>query len=108
MIFMKRWIMKCRICGNEIHDEAVICVNCGCATKTDEIIDEKEKKYRSATALGVVLTLIFGLIAYLIGVVIFSKGTYEIKTYMKGFKYTFFTILAVEIIAGIILILTML
>ena len=38
----------------------------------------------------------------------YSKETYEIKTYMKGFKYTFFTILAVEIIAGIIFILTML
>jgi len=33
--------MYCSKCGKEIHDDAVICVHCGCATKNSAASSEK-------------------------------------------------------------------
>lgn len=41
--------MFCKKCGKEIHDEAVVCVNCGCAV--EENAGNKEGKSWLATLL---------------------------------------------------------
>lgn len=42
--------MFCSTCGKEIHDDAVVCVHCGCVTKNNETITKSEKTF-TATLL---------------------------------------------------------
>ncbi len=37
--------MFCQNCGKEIDDNAVICVNCGCATQNYNVISENNKSF---------------------------------------------------------------
>lgn len=64
--------MFCRICGKEIHDEAVICPSCGCQVKeTAATTSQPEKEQKKANILciiGFVLSLV-SLIIALYGVV---------------------------------------
>ena len=55
----------CVKCGKEIHDEAVICPNCGCATKETEIkkaesdkTNVQSKKGRTSKILGIISVLL--------------------------------------------------
>lgn len=33
--------MYCHICGNEIHDNAVICIHCGCSVKGENLENDE-------------------------------------------------------------------
>ncbi|HZK72254.1 MAG TPA: zinc ribbon domain-containing protein [Clostridia bacterium] len=61
--------MFCSTCGKEIHDEAVICVNCGCAVKQEFKQTSKENVLDipsgGMNALGFFLPVV-GLVLYLV------------------------------------------
>lgn len=48
----------CPKCGKEVHEEAVICVNCGCKVKNDSFINSEDGKH----ALRFILTFCLGFI----------------------------------------------
>lgn len=47
--------MYCRQCGKEIHDEAVVCVNCGVPTEKYAAVDPESKSKIGAGLLGIFL-----------------------------------------------------
>ena len=48
--------MFCKKCGKEIHDEAVVCVHCGCA------VEDNAKKNEGKSWLATLLLCIFPFI----------------------------------------------
>lgn len=47
--------MYCRQCGKEIHNEAVVCVNCGVPTEKYAAVDPEAKSKIGAGLLGIFL-----------------------------------------------------
>ena len=77
--------MFCKICGNEVNDEAIVCVHCGC-----ELDNGKNKENNnSKTCLGVVMAIFLGVIGLIIGICLYSSGTIARKTFVKGWIWTF-------------------
>ena len=52
--------------------------------------------------LGVLLELFTGLIGLIIGLLLYKDGSYERKTFIKGWLITFFVCLGVGLLIGII------
>ena len=48
----------CSKCGKEIHDEAVICVHCGCSVENSTVKTEKLERDKKGEMLGVVAFMI--------------------------------------------------
>ncbi len=93
--------MYCKNCGKEIDDKADICIHCGVK------VDKKQVQYYeedgdSKAGLGVVMSLFLGLIGLIIGLCMYSSGSYERKTFMKGWGIT----TLVCVIVGVILYFT--
>lgn len=53
--------MFCRYCGNEIRDEAVVCIHCGCPTNS-----EVEDKVSVGLCILAVIIPLFGLVYWAI------------------------------------------
>ena len=62
--------MFCKKCGSEINDDAVVCINCGCAVKDDFNAEQQpvKKKINVLCLLGFIFSLI-SLIFYHFGLV---------------------------------------
>ena len=67
--------MFCRICGNEINNEAVICVGCGCLV--DPQIMQPKKKDSPTIA---VLAMVFSIFVPLAGLIFGILGTVKYET----------------------------
>ena len=57
--------MFCATCGKEIHDEAVICVNCGCAVKKTRQSNVLDKPSAGMNILAFLIPIV-GLILYVV------------------------------------------
>ncbi len=55
----------CSKCGKEIHDEAVVCPNCGCSVSNTPVANENDAPSTGYAVLGFFLPIV-GLILYLI------------------------------------------
>ena len=45
----------CQTCGSEIHDEAVICPNCGCAVASNKATNDMKDGLATATKIFLIL-----------------------------------------------------
>lgn len=71
--------MFCNKCGNEIHDDAVICVHCGCAIAGRSIGNKKK-------AGGVnVINIVQLILALICGVLMFLPDAFGRHLYEVGF-----------------------
>ena len=61
-----------------------------------------QESHTSKMGLGVLFALFLGVIGLLIGICLYSEGTYERKTFVKGWLNTFFTILGIVAVLIII------
>ena len=86
--------MFCRKCGNEVHDEAVICIHCGCELDNGKTRDNNQSK----TGIGVVMALFLGVIGLIIGICIYPAGTIARKTFVKAWIWTFVIGVAIALI----------
>lgn len=57
--------MFCNKCGNEIHDDAVICVHCGCAIAGKSIGNKKKAGVNVINIVQLILALLCGVLAFL-------------------------------------------
>ena len=95
--------MFCYNCGKEIDDKAVICVHCGVAVNERKINkikreDDKNIDYLSVkTGLGVLLGL-FGIIGFIIGILMYPPNTCARKTFIKGWSATVITSIVICIL----------
>ena len=78
--------MFCKNCGKEIDDKADICIHCG--VRTNKVPSSYDEDGESKTGLGVILSLFLGLIGLIIGLCMYSSGSYERKTFIKGWVTT--------------------
>ena len=67
--------MYCSNCGQKVDDNAVVCVNCGCAI--NKPANTKKEHGESKALLGVIAALFLGLIGLLIGVLAYPDITYS-------------------------------
>ncbi len=81
----------CSKCGKEITDDAVICVNCGCAVEKNQnnTYNQSQKKASVSLILGIIgivfawLIAIVGHITSIIGI-IFGIKEYKSTSKMSG------------------------
>ena len=89
--------MYCKNCGQEVNDNAVVCIHCGCAVETKNnstiITDGTSKK-----GMGVLFGLLLGLIGLIIGIVMYPADSYERKPFIKGWCITFAISIGLSII----------
>lgn len=98
--------MYCSTCGQEVRDDAVVCVHCGCAIKqpeqTDSVVRQVGEQLghnQPKTAVGVLLGLFLGVIGLIIGLCLYPAGTVARKTFIKAWGITF------GVAVGIVLVL---
>lgn len=93
--------MFCRKCGQEIDDEAVVCIHCGCATKDvqpqpAQVVNPSHNEPK--TILGVVSALFLGLIGLIIGICAYPEGTVARKTFIKAWVITWVVSLVICVV----------
>lgn len=54
--------MFCSRCGKEIHDEAVVCVYCGCSTKNSKNVSATDDKMSAGLCILAFFIPLFGII----------------------------------------------
>ncbi len=68
--------MFCNKCGNEIHDDAVICVHCGCAIAGRSVGNKKKAGVNVINIVQLILALICGVLMFLPDA--FGRRLYEL------------------------------
>jgi uncharacterized membrane protein YvbJ len=100
--------MFCQNCGNEVDDNAVVCIKCGAQVKeleakpTDKAVDPAYAE--SKTIIGVLLALFLGIIGLLIGFLIYPEGTIARKTFIKSWLITYLVEIALIVLSFIIIV----
>lgn len=82
----------CTHCGNEVSEDAVVCVNCGCSIeKITESAKKKEKVQISVIlgAVGIVFAWLFALIGHITSIIGIVIG---IKEYQQNNTITGLTV----------------
>ena len=78
----------CSNCGNEVDENAIICVKCGCSLKVEEnenLVTSNPKGSLILGSLGIVFALLFALIGHVLSIIGIIVG---IKEYKKTNKMT--------------------
>ena len=75
-------------------------------TNNNQNNQTQQNQPESKTAIGVVCGIFAGLIGLIIGLLLFKDGSYERKTFIKGWLWAFCIAMAVEFIATIVILLT--
>ncbi len=80
-------IMKyCQKCGNEVNDEAVVCLKCGCEIKKDKETNQSNESSKASMILGI-LGIIFAWFFALVGHILSIIGiVYGVKEYKQNEK----------------------
>ena len=92
--------MFCPKCGQEINDDAQVCVHCGRSVGNES----NDPKYsQPKTGIGVVAGLFLGLLGLLF-LLAYPEGTVARKTFLKAWMITFFVCLGVSIVLSIVLV----
>ena len=66
--------MFCSKCGNEIDDEAVVCLKCGCKTNNFTRASEAPSETDNVSGGLVVLSICFPIVGIILGIVNFGKS----------------------------------
>ncbi len=92
--------MFCPKCGEEVVDDAVICVHCGRELKLENKENDENK-----TSMGVLLGIFAGIVGLIIGICLYPEGSVARKTFMKGWVISFFSALAIYLILVAVIII---
>ena len=79
--------MFCPKCGKEVEDDAVVCVNCGCALNENR--NSRAEYKTDKTGMGVLLAFVLGLIGLIIGLCLYPEMTVARKTFLKAWGITY-------------------
>ena len=99
----------CSKCGQEVNEEAVICIHCGCSVETATPEATPQKKLNVFALVGFIVSLAsllidFGGIVGLVGLIFSSIALRQLKTdgkKGKGFAITGLVVGIISIIYGI-------
>ena len=88
----------CSKCGKEIHDDAVVCVNCGCSV-ANGLVEADDAPNTGFAVLGFFVPIV-GLVLYLINK---DKSPKKAKSAGKGALAGVITSVVLSVLYGIIL-----
>lgn len=75
--------MYCSKCGKEIHDEAVVCPNCGCSTGGKIRLPESPASEDYVRGALVAVSMLFPIVGVIMGIVnLCKKKTKSGTTYL--------------------------
>ncbi|MBO5304818.1 MAG: zinc ribbon domain-containing protein [Clostridia bacterium] len=105
--------MYCSNCGREISNMVESCPNCGAVLRGHSNVARTNANTRarsdyhgrtgeSKQGMGVVFGLFLSILGLIIGVCMYSDGTFERSTFMKGWGIGFGISIAIGVISGII------
>ena len=96
--------MYCKHCGQEINDNAAVCIHCGCAVSNAPAQTQHSAatKGESKTGLGILLGLLLGFIGLIIGICMYPSGSVERKTFTKACGITIAISVGVSVLIFII------
>lgn len=98
--------MFCRKCGQEVSDEAIVCIHCGCAVDGSNASTIKKgnssEMDTSKTGIGILLGWFLGIIGLIIGLCIYPEGTVARKSFIKAWGITFAISAIISIVVGIV------
>ena len=98
--------MYCTKCGKNNPEGSEKCVFCGeDLSKSVKYYNESSvsSEMQSKTVAGVLLSFFLGLIGLVIGLLIYPSNTYERKTFIKGWLWTFVIMMIVTVVLVIVL-----
>lgn len=78
----------CSNCGNEVDENAVVCIHCGCAIKPEENNDAVTNKPNPKTGLvlgilGIVFAWLFAIVGHALSIIGIIVGIKEYKATNK-------------------------
>ena len=91
--------MYCKNCGQEVNDNAVVCIHCGCAIDSKRAVPETGE---SKSTVGILMGLFLGLIGLLIGYLMYNDKPFEKSTFVKGWVKGFIISIVVGFVSGLL------
>lgn len=98
--------MYCQNCGNEIHDEAVVCIHCGAPTQNGQTQSQQKRtaaKTNGIAIAGFILSFfvaIAGLICSIIGL---NRANKDLNGNGRGLAIAGIVISSLSLLAGVVL-----
>jgi hypothetical protein len=89
----------CSKCGKEIHEDAVVCVNCGCSVANNLVEDMNDAPNTGFAVLGFFVPVV-GLVLYLINK---DKSPKKAKSAGKGALAGVITSVVLSVLYGVII-----
>ena len=94
--------MYCRHCGQEVNDNAVVCIHCGCAIQEKNSLSTNGiTECGNKSTLGLLFALFLGLVGLIIGICIYPSASYERETFIKGWIKGFVIAIVVAVVIGV-------
>ncbi len=78
--------MYCSNCGNEIHDNAVVCIHCGCAVKSNapEAPAQPKQQYNALAIVGFVMAFFMPLAGLICSIIGYKRADRDFGGAQKG------------------------
>ena len=92
----------CRNCGNEVPDEAAICMKCGCRVEAQENVYKYKSDTNGMAIAGFICSFFIPLLGWIFGGIGLSKAN-KLYGKGKGFAIAAIIISTVSFIVGIII-----
>ena len=96
--------MYCKNCGNDIHDEAVVCIHCGC-TVNQQNTQKQTAKTNVLAIVGFALSFFIPLAGLICSIIGYKKADSDYNGNGKGFAIAGTVIGAIELAISVICVL---
>lgn len=93
--------MYCKNCGNEIHNEAVVCIHCGCAVN-GQTAQKQTTKTNVLAIVGFALSFFIPLAGLICSIIGYKKADSDYNGNGKGFAIAGTVIGAIELAISVI------
>ena len=99
--------MYCRNCGNEIHDDAVVCIHCGVPTSNNNQPQQQNYQQSNTIAIvGFILSFFIALAGLICSIIGLQRANKELNGSGRGFAIAGIVISSISLaVAAIIVII---
>lgn len=100
--------MYCSNCGNEIHENAVVCIHCGCAVKNTSTPQETatpKQQYNVLAIVGFIMAFFMPLAGLICSIIGYKRADRDFNGAQKGLALagTIISAIALAIIAAVLI-----
>jgi hypothetical protein len=85
-----RLFMFCTNCGNDLEENAYVCINCGALVKkrSDSNVSNKFRKY----SIFSIFSVLFGIIGFILSILLFFNDISTVGMYVEIYDRIFFAL----------------